>query len=71
MLWKCNAFNALRNIDVEKSVIVKLKKGMLRWVGHVERMEGERLTQNIYMEEVSGERKCGKPIYGWIRLRYV
>ena len=50
-----------RECDVEESVIVKIKKGMLRWLGHVERMDGKRLTRKVYMEEVRRKRKCGRP----------
>ena len=54
-----------RECDVEESVIVKIKKGMLRWFGHVERMNDERLTKMVYVEEVRGKRKRGRPRKSW------
>ena len=34
-----------RMAGLKESVIIKMHKGMLRWFGHVERMDDERLTQ--------------------------
>ena len=41
-----------------------MHKGMLKWVGHVERMEDERLTKKIY------KRKRVKKSRGRPRLTY-
>ena len=46
---------------VKESVGVKVRKGMLRWFGHVERMEEERLTKQIYSAKVEGCRGRGRP----------
>ena len=43
-----------------------IKKRKLRWLGHVERMDGERLTRKVYIEEVSGKRKRGRPRKTWV-----
>ncbi|KAJ0171844.1 hypothetical protein K1T71_012607, partial [Dendrolimus kikuchii] len=39
------------------SVGVKVRKGMLRWFGHVERMHDERMNKQIYNAKVDGCRK--------------
>ena len=42
-----------RMAGLKESVIIKMHKGMLRWFGHVERMEDERLTKkDIQCESV-------------------
>jgi hypothetical protein len=55
-----------RECDMEEDVVTKIKKGMLRWFGHIERMDSERLTKKVYMGEVSGKRKCGRPRKKWL-----
>ena len=43
------------------SRIIKMHKGMLRWFGHVERMEDERLTKKIYNAKACERRSRGRP----------
>ena len=49
-------------VDVLESV----KRNTLRWFGHVERMESERLTKRVYESEVEGQRGRGRPRTRWI-----
>ena len=46
---------------LKESVIIKMHKGMLRWFGHVERMEDERLTKKIYNAKACESRSRGRP----------
>ena len=39
---------------------------VLRWFGHVERMEGQRLVKKIYRAEVEGNRRRGRPRRRWM-----
>ncbi|CAG4960734.1 unnamed protein product [Parnassius apollo] len=39
---------------MQDDVVTRIKKGMLRWFGHVERMNEERVTKQIYMADVNG-----------------
>ena len=39
---------------------------MLRWFGHVERMDEYRITRRVLMAEFSGIRVRGKPRLGWM-----
>ena len=39
---------------------------VLRWFGHVERMDEYRLTRRVLMAEVSGGWVRGKPRLGWM-----
>ena len=39
---------------------------VLRWFGHVERMDGERMAKRIYDSGVDGRRGRGRPNMGWM-----
>ena len=41
---------------------------VLRWFGHVERMDEYRMARWVLMAEVSGRRIRGRPRLGWIRM---
>jgi hypothetical protein len=46
--------------------IVKLIKGQrISWLGHLERMEEDRMPKKIFTEELEGTRRRGRPRKGW------
>jgi len=46
--------------------IVKWIKGQrISWLGHLERMEEERLPKKIFTQELEGSRRRGRPRKGW------
>ena len=46
---------------MKEDVVTKIEKGMLRWFGHVERMNEERWTKQIYEAKVNGNVRRGRP----------
>lgn len=61
--------DGLRNVDlgdqcgVEGHVLRSIRRNTLRWFGHIEKMDDERLTKKVYESEgeVQGERGRGQP----------
>jgi len=46
--------------------IVKWIKGQrIRWLGHVERMEEDRMLKKIFTQELEGTRRRGRPRKRW------
>jgi hypothetical protein len=46
--------------------IVKWIKGQrLSWLGHLERMEEDKMTKKIFTQELEGTRRRGRPRKGW------
>ena len=46
--------------------IVKLIKGQsISWLGHLQRMEKDRMTKNIFTQELVRTRRRGRPRKGW------
>ena len=51
---------------VTKGVDERIGKGILRWFGHVERMENDRIAKKVYVEECAGSNSVGRPRKRWI-----
>jgi hypothetical protein len=46
--------------------IVKWIKGQkISWLGHLERMEEDRIPKKIFTQELGGTRRRGRPRKGW------
>jgi hypothetical protein len=46
--------------------IVKWIKGQrISWLGHLERMEEDRMPKKIFTHELEGTRRSGRPGKGW------
>ena len=55
-----------RRAGIERELASRADQRVLRWFGHVERMDTYRLARRVLMAEVSGGRVRGKPRLGWI-----
>ena len=55
-----------RRTGVGRELAVRAEQGVLRWFGHVERMEEERVVKRITGSDVRGERPRGRPRMGWM-----
>ena len=51
---------------VTKCVDEKINEGVIRWFGHVERMENDRISKMVYVGEYAGSRSVGRPRKRWI-----
>ena len=45
----------------ELDIVTEIKKGRLRWLGHVERMCEERVVKRLYQNTPEGSRSVGRP----------
>ena len=46
---------------VKKGVDEKIDEGVLRWFGHGERMEKDRIAKRVYVGECAGSHSVGRP----------
>ena len=51
---------------VEKGVKERISESILRWFGHLERMDESRLVKLVYRGECVGNKRCGRPKNNWI-----
>ena len=55
-----------RLCGVMKGVDERIGKGVLQWLGHVERMENDRIAKRVYVGECAGNRSLGRLRKRWI-----
>ena len=51
---------------VKKELDERIDKGVLRFFGHVERMENDRIAKTVYIGEFAGSCSVGRQRKRWI-----
>ena len=55
-----------RTAGIEREFASTADQRILRWFGHMERMDENRMARRVLMAEVSGGRVRGRPRLGWM-----
>ena len=55
-----------RCAGIERELASGADQRVLRWFGHVERMNEYRMARRVLMADVSGCRVRGRPMLGWM-----
>ena len=55
-----------RRAGIERELATRADQRVLRWFGHVERMDDCRMARRVLMAEVSGGRVRGRPRLSWM-----
>ena len=55
-----------RRTGIERELASRADQRVLRWFGHVERMDEYRMARSVLMIEVGGGRVRGRPRLGWM-----
>ena len=55
-----------RRAGIERELASRADQRVLRWFGHMERMDEYRMARGVLMAEVSGGRVRGRPRLGWM-----
>ena len=50
---------------MRKGLDKRIYEGVLRWFGHVKRMERDRTVKIVYVRECAGSRSVGRPRKKW------
>ena len=53
---------------VKKGLEERIDEGVLRWFGHVERMERDGIAKRVYVGECVGSRSVGRTRKRWIDI---
>jgi len=48
-----------------ENIVKWVKWQRISWLGHLERMEEDRMSKKIFTQELEGTRRRGRPRKGW------
>ena len=64
--WRSRTNEEVRQLYGELDIVTEIKKGRLRWLGHVERMSEERGVKRLYQNTAEGSGSVGRPRLRWM-----
>ena len=55
-----------RKAGIERELVSRADQRVLRWFGHVVRMDEYRMARRVLIVEIRGGRVRGRPMLGWM-----
>jgi len=63
--WKIRMNRELEELSKGENIGKLIKGQRISWLGHLERMEEDRMLKKIFTQELEGTRRRGRPRKGW------
>ena len=63
--WKSRTNRELEERSKGENIVKWIKGQRISWLGHLERMEEDRMSKKIFTQELEGTRRRGRPRKGW------
>jgi hypothetical protein len=63
--WKSRTNRELGDSSKGENIVKCIKGERIIWLGHLERMEADRMPKNIFTQELEETRRRGRPRKGW------
>jgi len=63
--WKSGTNGELEEMSKGENLVKWIKGERISWLGHLERMEEDRMHKNIFTQELEGTRRRGRPRKRW------
>ena len=63
--WKSRTNRELEEMSIGENVVKWIKAQRISWLGHLERMEEDRIHKKTFTQELEGTRRRGRPKKGW------
>jgi hypothetical protein len=63
--WKSRTNRELEELNKGENKVKWIKRQRISWLGHLEKMEEDRMPKNIFTQELEGTRRRGRPRKGW------
>jgi hypothetical protein len=62
---KCRTNRELEEMSTGENIVKWIKGQRISWLGHLERMEEDRMPKIIFTQELEGTRRRGRPRKGY------
>ena len=63
--WKSRANRELEEVSKGENIVKWIKGQRISWLGHLGRMEEDRMPKQIFTQELEATRQRGRPRKGW------
>jgi len=63
--WKSQTNRELEEMSKGENIVKCIKGQRISWLGHLERMEEDRMPRKIFTQELEGMRRRGRPRKRW------
>jgi hypothetical protein len=63
--WKSRTNRELEEMNEEENIVKWIKGQSISWLGHLERMEEDRMPKKIFTQKLEGTRRRGRPRKRW------
>jgi hypothetical protein len=63
--WKSRTNRELEEMSKGENIVKWIKGRRISWLGHLERMEEDRMHKKFFTQELEGTRRKGRPKKGW------
>ena len=62
--WKSRTNRELEELSKGENIVKWIKEQRIRWLGHLKRVEEDRMPKKIFTQELEGTRRRGRPRKG-------
>jgi hypothetical protein len=59
--WNIRTNRELEELNKGENIVKWIKGQRISWLGHLERMEEDRMSKTIFAQELEGTRRRGRP----------
>jgi len=63
--WKIRTNRELEELNKGENIVKWIKGQRISWLGHLDRMEEDRMPKHIFTQKLEGTRRRGRPRKGW------
>jgi len=63
--WEIRMNQELEELNKGENTVKWIKGQRISWLGHLERMEEDRMPKKIFTQELQGTKQRGRPRKGW------
>jgi hypothetical protein len=63
--WRIRTNKEIKYILQGEDIVTFIKSSRIRWYGHVERMQNQKIPKQIVAATIEGKRKRGRPRKRW------